>query len=251
MFKSTNLTVYTAIATCLLLGAALRPVRADNLSTCLDGRYPTLCDKSHLSAEQLQRVARAEHAANLSKCLEGRYPMLCRHGDLTPAEQKRVQQAEHAANLATCLQGRYVALCHHGELDATEALRVKQAEHQANLSTCLAGVYKALCRHQDLTGDEARRVALAEAQHPQPTVARAALRPAGGGGSSGCESGHWIDSVMDDGTYIKLEDGSLWEVDAADTVDSALWLPTTEIVACHGKLINTDDSETVEAQRIR
>jgi hypothetical protein len=56
--------------------------------------------------------------------------------------------------------------------------------------------------------------------------------------------------VSDDGEIVKLEDGSVWEVDGADTVDSALWLPTTEIVACDGKLINTDDNEKVSATRI-
>ena len=55
---------------------------------------------------------------------------------------------------------------------------------------------------------------------------------------------------MSDGAIIKLEDGSLWRVDDTDTVDSALWLPTTDIVVCDGKLINTEDNESVEAQRI-
>jgi hypothetical protein len=70
------------------------------------------------------------------------------------------------------------------------------------------------------------------------------------GTGSNCESGHWIDSVMDDGSIIKLEDGSLWRVDDVDTVDSALWLPTTDIIVCDGKLINTEDNESVQAERI-
>jgi hypothetical protein len=57
--------------------------------------------------------------------------------------------------------------------------------------------------------------------------------------------------VSDDGEIVKLEDGSVWEVDAGDTVDSALWLPATEIIACDGKLINTDDNEKVSATRIK
>jgi hypothetical protein len=69
--------------------------------------------------------------------------------------------------------------------------------------------------------------------------------------SQGCSSGHWISGNIDDGQYIKLEDGSLWEVDAADTVDSALWLETEELTVCNGKLINTDDKESVEARRIK
>ena len=66
-----------------------------------------------------------------------------------------------------------------------------------------------------------------------------------------CEDGHWIDSVTDDGRIVILEDGSIWEVDSLDRIDSSLWLPTTEIVACDDKLINTDDDEVVAAQRIR
>jgi len=69
-------------------------------------------------------------------------------------------------------------------------------------------------------------------------------------GSSSCEGGHWIEEVMGDGAIIKLNDGSLWQVDSADTVDSALWLPTTNIVVCGGKLINTDENESVEAEPV-
>lgn len=69
--------------------------------------------------------------------------------------------------------------------------------------------------------------------------------------TSSCESGHWIDSVSDDGSIVKLEDGAIWEVDSYDAIDSALWLPTSDIVVCEGKLINTDDNETVEATQIR
>ena len=69
--------------------------------------------------------------------------------------------------------------------------------------------------------------------------------------SRGCESGHWVDSVSDDGDIVKLEDGSIWEIAAVDTVDSMLWLPTTDIIACDDKLINTEDNETVEATRLK
>jgi hypothetical protein len=65
-----------------------------------------------------------------------------------------------------------------------------------------------------------------------------------------CSSGHWISDNIDDGKYIKLDDGSLWEVNVVDTVDSALWLEMDDITVCNGKLINTDDKESVEARRI-
>ena len=66
-----------------------------------------------------------------------------------------------------------------------------------------------------------------------------------------CEDGHWIDSVSDDGRIVILDDGSVWEVDSLDRIDSSLWLPMSEIVACDDKLINTDDDEVVDATRIR
>jgi len=117
---------------------------------------------------------------------------------------------------------------------------------------CLNGRYPALCRHGDLTQDEARRVAAAELQNPTPPPRqrRSVTHFTRGRGSSECEDGHWIEDVMDDGALIKLEDGSLWKVDDADVGDSAAWVAATEIVVCDGKLINTDDDETVEAERI-
>ena len=68
---------------------------------------------------------------------------------------------------------------------------------------------------------------------------------------SGCESGHWIQEVLSGGEIIILEDGSVWRVDSLDTIDSALWLPISDIIACDDKLINTDDNESVDAIRIR
>lgn len=66
-----------------------------------------------------------------------------------------------------------------------------------------------------------------------------------------CESGHWVTSVSSDGEIVILEDGSVWEVDTVDAIDSTLWLPTSDIIACDDKLINTDDNEIVSAHRIR
>lgn len=69
--------------------------------------------------------------------------------------------------------------------------------------------------------------------------------------SRGCSSGHWLSDKMDDGKYLRLEDDSLWEVDDVDILDSALWLETDEITICAGKLINTDEKESVGAKRIK
>jgi len=80
---------------------------------------------------------------------------------------------------------------------------------------------------------------------------RAAIGNAGRSPTSGCVEGHWISSVMGDGELIELEDGSIWEVDSVDTVDSMLWLPTEEILICGDRLINTDNGEKVGAKRLK
>jgi hypothetical protein len=68
---------------------------------------------------------------------------------------------------------------------------------------------------------------------------------------NGCESGHWVDSVLSDGEVVKLEDGSIWQIDSVDTVDSSLWLETEDVIVCDGKLIDTDDHSSVGAHRLK
>jgi len=82
-------------------------------------------------------------------------------------------------------------------------------------------------------------------------VAVAALVLTTGLARAGCEDGHWVKSVSSDGEIVILEDGSVWKIDLADRVDTALWLPTTSIVACDDKLIDTDDNEIAQATRIK
>ena len=57
----------------------------------------------------------------------------------------------------------------------------------------------------------------------------------------------------DDGSILILADGSVWEVSAVDTIDSALWLPTETIIIPDSQdcLINKDNGEKVEAQRVK
>jgi hypothetical protein len=81
----------------LVFAAASRDVSSadSNLTTCLDGRYPRLCNHGSLTKEQASRVAEAERRANLTQCLDGRYPGLCNHGMLAEEEAVRVSIAEH------------------------------------------------------------------------------------------------------------------------------------------------------------
>ncbi|MHB1271916.1 MAG: hypothetical protein ACYCZD_03955 [Rhodanobacter sp.] len=196
-----------------------------------------------------------EKAQNLATCLEGRYPALCKRQWLTSEELRKVEVAEHREMLKTCLTGRYPALCNKANLSADELQRVISAEKLENLKTCLLGRYPALCNKALLTGEQLAEMQKAEAaaaqQLKQYSSRAAAPRRRHYASSSDCESGHWIESVSDDGEIVKLEDDSVWEVDAGDTVDSALWLPTTDIVVCDDKLINTEDNESVSASRLR
>lgn len=73
-----------------------------------------------------------------------------------------------------------------------------------------------------------------------------------------------IASVSDDGDIIKMLSGSVWEINELDQLDTALWLPTEDVLICYdvvdykGKslrvytIIDTDSNgEKVDASRLR
>ena len=253
--RQTALLIFTAVLSAL----ASQPVtaqtdfeRAQNLSTCLSGRYPSLCKKHWLNPEESKKVESAERRENLKTCLTGRYPALCNKNKLSTDEAQQVVAAEKRENLKTCLTGRYKALCKKNILSEPELKQVLAAEQSENLRTCLTG-HQSLCDKSLLTKEQLSQTQAAESRAAESRKQYVGKAPSRGRrhSSSGCESGHWVDSVLNDGQIVKLEDGSIWEVDAVDAIDSSLWLPTTDIVACDDKLINTEDNETVSATRIR
>lgn len=70
-------------------------------------------------------------------------------------------------------------------------------------------------------------------------------------------SGHWVSKKIDSGKYIKLEDGSLWEISPLDKINTILWLTLDDITVIESDnllypyiLVNTDDDETAEAKLI-
>lgn len=88
-------------------------------------------------------------------------------------------------------------------------------------------------------------------QAPQTISPRATA----GNSYLGCGSGHWINDVSADGRVITLEDDSLWEVDALDRIDTALWLPITNVTVKEDGLagyvlVNTDEGEIAHARLI-
>jgi len=140
---------------------------------------------------------------------------------LSEDERRKTLEAERAENLKVCLTGRYLSLCDRSLLSAEQDSQVSAAEQRAKESV------------------------------PQKQRTAESSTRARRYGTSSCETGHWIESVLDDGQMIKLEDGSIWQVDPVDAIDSALWLPVTDVIVCTDKIINVDDNESVSAMRIR
>jgi len=226
--------------------------RAQNLATCLAGRYPNLCRRQWLAGDEVKMVESAERRENLKTCLTGRYPNLCDRSKLGADALQQVVAAEKRENLKTCLTGRYKNLCKKQLLTQDELKQVLTVERAENLKICLAGLYPTLCDRSSLSSEQLSKAQAAESRVAQARRELSARAPATLlRRSASCETGHWVDSVSDDGEIVKLEDGSVWQVDAVDAIDAMLWLPTTEITVCGDKLINTDDNETVEATRIR
>jgi len=74
---------------------------------------------------------------------------------------------------------------------------------------------------------------------------------------AGIGSGHWIAANDSHGAIITLEDGSMWQINPVDQVDTWLWLPVTNITVVQAKssvgdyrhvLINSDDNEKALAK---
>jgi hypothetical protein len=249
-----------AIAVFLLLAAVVfaqsQTSVQQNLQTCLSGRYPSLCNHSSLNAEQLKQAQAAEIRENLKTCMTGRYLALCDHSKLTSEQLNSVRESERNENLTLCLSGRYPALCNHSLLSPSELLQVRAAERAENLKVCMDGHYPSLCNHSLLTTEEAGNVGVAETRVAASRAIPSA--PANGTERSSnarqrekCESGLSIESVEGDGKVIKLDDGSMWEVDDVDTVDTSLWLPPSAVVLCGGRMINTDENESADVTPIR
>ena len=69
--------------------------------------------------------------------------------------------------------------------------------------------------------------------------------------SSGCTDPHWIRSKSSGGAINILEDGSVWEVDPVDRMDSGLWLETEAVLICGSEMINLENGESVHLRRLR
>jgi hypothetical protein len=61
-----------------------------------------------------------------------------------------------------------------------------------------------------------------------------------------------IQSVSDDGSIIVMISGAVYQVDAADRVDTALWTSADDVLICGTEIINTDQNgERATVRRLR
>jgi hypothetical protein len=74
---------------------------------------------------------------------------------------------------------------------------------------------------------------------------------------TGSSGGHLIKSKAANGALIILEDGSMWEINSLDRINTALWLPISDVTILKANspvgdykctLINTDDGEKALAK---
>jgi hypothetical protein len=74
---------------------------------------------------------------------------------------------------------------------------------------------------------------------------------------TGSGSGHWVRSTADDGAIVILEDGSMWDVNPLDRINTSLWLPVSNVTILKASpavgeykysLVNTDDKEKALAK---
>lgn len=137
----------------------------NNLETCLSGKYPSLCDYSLLTREQLQETKEAENRENYKICRTGKYPALCDYSLLTQEQLKITKEAEKFENYKSCLTGKYPSLCDYSLLTSDQLNLTKKAEKKENLKTCLTGKYPSLCDYSQLTELQLKQTKKAERKY--------------------------------------------------------------------------------------
>lgn len=65
---------------------------------------------------------------------------------------------------------------------------------------------------------------------------------------SGCQEQRWLRTIQHQGRDLQLDDGSLWQVDSVQALDTVSWTPTDPIVVCHADLTDTTEHQLVHAR---
>lgn len=188
--------------TLLLIQISTAILASDNLSTCLSGKYATLCDYSLLSSNEKKQAYLAQKRENLKICITGKYIALCDKELLTKEQLVDVKIAEKSVNLETCMNGNYKSLCNYSLLSKHELIEVKTAERQTNLKTCLNGNYSSLCDHSLLTASEALKVIKAEEKATELTSDSTNVLTSKTTKKSGGKASFYIEHSYDDVFFI-------------------------------------------------
>lgn len=119
------------------------------------------------------------------------------------------------------------------------------------------GLHKLTATEKEALRTHVEALLLQMSSSPKPkqkTVGTAKSRASVYAGTGG---GHWVKKNIDSGTYMLLEDRSLWQIDPYDKLDAMLWLPISDITVTESSsgspgydylLINTDDGKKAHAK---
>lgn len=141
---------------------------------------------------------------------------------------------EDAALLAEAITGAVSRLSSDESFAAALAVSAEEAERSLASEEAARAAARAEGRQsiEDLEAAKGQEAMEAAADQPH-------------GDPDGCQGGHSIASLADDGRLVVLEDGSRWEVELVDTVDSALWQRGENVLLCGSRMINTRSGERV------
>lgn len=68
---------------------------------------------------------------------------------------------------------------------------------------------------------------------------------------AGCQEQRWLRTIQHQGRDLQLDDGSLWQVDSVQALDTVSWTPTDPIVVCHSDLTDTTEHQLVHARLVQ
>lgn len=139
--------------------------------------------------------------------------------------------------------------------DIAVALQLLGFSAQTSLSAAIATFQRSSRITANGVAGSETRVALSKAladSFPRNLVAlQLAVRLLRSPREGTCEEGHWIQSVSSDGETVKLEDGSLWQVDAIGRIYTMLWLPVQKVMVCGSTFIHLPSGRRVQVLRLR
>jgi hypothetical protein len=150
-----------------------------------------------------------------------------------------------------------IGLCaaQQGPLISIDKVMTTQEMQAAGINTLSASQRAALDRW--LVDYTLRIVKLSQSPSTAVAASPQQTRPPEALTYIGIGKGHWIQTTASNGAILTLEDGSIWDINSTDRIDTALWLPITDITVLRAPsprgeykylLLNTEDGEKALAR---